>query len=111
MAGLACGETSLLAWDILGTGASDFLTISDDAVPACMRLLAAGQDGDPPVVAGESAVAGLAGLLCAASRPDLREALGLGRQARVMLFGSEGDTDPALYERIVGRPAASALAR
>lgn len=110
MAGLACGETSPLAWEILSEGASDALTVTDAAATACMRLLAAGEDGDPPVVAGESAVAGLAGLLGALARPALREALGLGPDARVLLFGSEGDTDPELYASIVGRPAAAVRA-
>lgn len=105
MAGLACGETSLLAWKILEEGASDFLTVTDDAAAACMRLLADGKNGDPRVVAGESAVAGLAGLLGALARPALAKALGLDASSRVLLFGSEGDTDPALYQQIVGRSA------
>jgi diaminopropionate ammonia-lyase len=96
MAGLACGETSLLAWEILEEGASDFLTVTDEAAFAAMRLLA------PGIVAGESAVAGLAGLLGAAARPDLARALGLDASSRVLLIGSEGDTDPELYRRIVG---------
>jgi diaminopropionate ammonia-lyase len=107
MAGLACGETSILAWEILEEGAADFLTVTDEAAFACMRLLAQGTNGDPRVVAGESAVAGLAGLLCAMARPTLATALGLDNRSRVLLFGSEGDTDPALYERIVGRPVAA----
>jgi diaminopropionate ammonia-lyase len=105
MAGLACGETSLLAWEILEEGASDFLTVTDEAAAACMRVLAEGTDGDRPVVAGESAVAGLAGLLGALARPALAKVLGLDAASRVLLFGSEGDTDPALYEQIVGRSA------
>jgi diaminopropionate ammonia-lyase len=100
MAGLACGETSLVAWDILEEGAADFLTVTDEAAFAGMRLLAG-----LGVVAGESAVAGLAGLLGSAARPELARALGLDSGARVLLFGSEGDTDPALYARIVGRAA------
>jgi diaminopropionate ammonia-lyase len=107
MAGLACGETSILAWEILEEGASDFLTVTDEAAMACMRLLATGIDGDPRVVAGESAVAGLAGLLCALARPPLAKALGLDAASHVLLFGSEGDTDPALYKEIVGRAAAA----
>ena len=95
MAGLACGETSILAWEILEEGAEDFLTVSDEAAFACMRLLA------PRVIAGESAVAGLAGLLGAAARPDLARRLGLDENARVLLIGSEGDTDPELYRKIV----------
>ena len=105
MAGLACGETSIIAWEILEEGASDFLTVTDEAAAVCMRVLAEGADGDPRVVAGESAVAGLAGLLGALARPSLANALALDSASRVVLFGSEGDTDPALYEKIVGRSA------
>jgi diaminopropionate ammonia-lyase len=111
MAGLACGETSIIAWEILEEGASDFLTVTDEAAFACMRLLAQGTDGDPRVVAGESAVAGLAGLLGAIARPPLAQSLGLGASSRVLLFGSEGDTDPALYARIIGRSAPAVRAR
>jgi len=65
--------------------------------------LAAGARGDAPVVAGESAVAGLAGALGALQDPALAEALGLGPDSRVLVFGTEGATDPELYEKIVGR--------
>jgi diaminopropionate ammonia-lyase len=58
MAGLACGEVSLIAWQVLETGADAFMTIPDAAAVAAMRALAA---GTPPVVAGESGVGGLAG--------------------------------------------------
>ncbi len=106
MAGLACGEVSLLAWEVLEEGTEDFLAIPDAAAASCMRLLADGVGGDAPLVAGESAVAGLAGLLLVQERPELAERLGLGPDSRVLLFGSEGDTDPQTYERLVGRSAA-----
>lgn len=105
MAGLACGEVSLLAWKILEAGTDAFMTIPDEAAADCMRLLADGVDGDPPVVAGESAVAGLAGALGAAQAPEQRAALRLGPDSVVLVFGTEGDTDPDLYRAIVGRPA------
>jgi diaminopropionate ammonia-lyase len=74
-----------------------------------MRLLASPPAGDPVIVAGESAVAGLAAALLAAQDPAARAALGLGPDSRVLLFGSEGDTDPALYQQLVGRSAAQVL--
>lgn len=105
MAGLACGEVSLIAWEVLAAGAADFLTVPDDAAVSCMRLLADAPYGDPPLAAGESAVAGLAGLLMAAARPQLAATLGLGPDSRVLLIGSEGATDPELYAQLVGRSA------
>lgn len=105
MAGLACGEVSLLAWEILSKGAQAFITIRDEAALDVMRLLADGCQDDPPIVAGESAVAGVAGCLQACSDPQWREQLKLDSDSRVLFFASEGDTDPELYRSIVGRSA------
>lgn len=105
MAGLACGEVSLIAWDILATGADDFITLGDDSIGPAMRLLAQGANGDTPIGAGESAVAGLAVLLAAGADPALASAIGIGPESRALIFGSEGASDPDLYQKIVGRSA------
>jgi diaminopropionate ammonia-lyase len=110
MAGLACGEPSLLAWRILDPGADAFMTIADEAALQAMRLLAEGAGGDRPVVAGESAVAGLVGAIQAAADEAMRKNLELGPQSRVLVFGTEGATDPELYASIVGRAAAEVAA-
>jgi diaminopropionate ammonia-lyase len=102
MGGLACGEPSPLAWRILEPGADAFVTIGDDAAADCMRLLAEGRCGDVPVVAGESAVAGLAGLLLSCADADARRLLGLRLDARVLVLGTEGATDLETYRAIVG---------
>ena len=102
MAGMACGEPSVIAWPILQGGAAAFMAIPDEAAVSTMQLLASGAAG-ATIVGGESGVAGLAGLIVAAAQPDWRQMLGLGPDSRVLLFGSEGDTDPDLYARIVGR--------
>jgi diaminopropionate ammonia-lyase len=103
MAGLACGEVSILAFDELLHRADAFMAVPDEAVAPAMRALARGVDGDPAVVAGESAVAGLIGLALARGDRDAAAALGLDAAARVLLFGTEGATDPELYARLVGR--------
>ena len=105
MAGLACGEVSLLAWELLREGVNEVISVPDQAALDCMRLLAGGVDGDSPIVAGESAVAGLAGLIGVAADETLRESLNLDPSSRILLFGSEGDTDPELYQSITGRTA------
>jgi diaminopropionate ammonia-lyase len=107
MAGLSAGEPSLLAWPVLGAGAHAFMTITDEAALEVMRRLASGRGDDPPVVGGESGVAGLAGLLALREHPGIAGAMGLDSHARVLCFGTEGDTDPDLYARIVGKPAAA----
>lgn len=102
MAGLACGEVSLLAWQVLDHGAAAFCAIPDAAAVDTMRLLARPEGTDPAIVAGESAVAGLAAALLALQDPTTSAALGLKSDSRLLFFGSEGDTDPALYQQLVG---------
>ena len=53
---------------------------------------------------------GLAGLIAAMADPAARAALGLGPASRVLLFGTERDTDPDIYARMVGRPASAVAA-
>ncbi|MEQ9123786.1 MAG: diaminopropionate ammonia-lyase, partial [Alphaproteobacteria bacterium] len=107
MAGLACGEVSLLAWEILKDHADAVVTVEDAAAAEMMRMLARPAAGDPPVVAGESAVAGLCALQSAMADADMRRALGLGAESRVLVFGTEGATDPDLYRQIVDPEAGS----
>ncbi len=103
MGGLSCGEVSRLAWKILKSGADAAMKVSDAAATETMRLLADGRYGDAPIVAGESGVAGLAGLLAVAGDASARQQLGLDKNSRVLVFGTEGATDPETYTEIVGR--------
>ena len=105
MAGLSCGEISAVAWRILAPALTGAMTVPEAMVPEAMRGLADGLWSDEPVIAGESAVAGLCGLIAAARDEGLRDRLGLGADSRVLLFGTEGATDAALYADIVGRSA------
>lgn len=97
MAGLACGEASAIAWDILEHGADAFMAIPDDAAADTMRKLAT-----YGIVGGESGVAGLAGFRVAAADPAMRAALGIDAASRILAIGTEGDTDPVVYRNIVG---------
>jgi diaminopropionate ammonia-lyase len=100
MAGLSCGRTSTIAWEILVRSASHFVTIPDRAVPAGMRLLASGQAG-PKIEAGECGVPGIIALAGAIGDPELKQKLGLDEHSRVLVFGCEGATDPEIYKRII----------
>ncbi len=102
MAGLACGEVSLLAWTILQVHADVVVAVPDEGVAPMMKILANPLGSDPVLVAGESAVAGLLALSLARQVPEACDALCLTPDARVLVFGTEGDTDPELYEQIVG---------
>ena len=111
MAGLACGEISLLAWEVLKPAVSDFIQIDDESALNIVRLLAKGDsEGHNKIIAGESAVAGLAAVLASANSVELREKLALDQNSRVLIFGSEGATDPELYAQIVGQSAEEVMA-
>jgi diaminopropionate ammonia-lyase len=98
MAGLNCGTPSSVAWPMIAATVSAYLAVPDDRAREAMRVLA-----DAGIVSGESGAAGLAGLLEAAEHAEVREALGLDDDARVLLLNTEGATDPAAYREIVGR--------
>ena len=102
MAMLECYEPSLIAWRILSRVADAFMTVEDEEAIAVMKRLASPDNGDPAVVAGESGGVGLAGLIQVASNLQLRQQIGLGRDARVFLINTEGATDPSKYEDLVG---------
>lgn len=101
MAGLACGEVSSLAWEILASGGDDFMTLSEDAVAPLMKMLAQGYKTDAAVEAGESAVPGLAGAMIAAQSDEYRQTLGLTGDSKVLVIGTEGATDPELYQSLI----------
>ncbi|MCU1496659.1 MAG: putative diaminopropionate ammonia-lyase [Acidimicrobiales bacterium] len=93
MAGLNCGRPSELAWPFVAAGADVFVAVDDAAAEEAMRDLAG-----VGITAGETGGAGLAGLAAfVATEPDR-----LGPDATVLVLNTEGPTDPAAYERIVG---------
>jgi diaminopropionate ammonia-lyase len=102
MAGLNCGTPSSVAWPTIAANVAAYLAVPDVRAREAMRLLA-----DVGIVAGESGAAGLAGLLEAAGHGEVRAALGLDASARVLLLNTEGATDAAGYETVVGRAPAA----
>lgn len=102
MSMLECYEPSEIAWSVLERSADLFLDVPEQAAIDAMRTLAHPHDGDPALVIGESGAAGLAGLTAVATDPRMRERAGLDSSSHVLLFGTEGATDPELYETLVG---------
>ena len=111
MAGLACGETSPLAWQILQPCIDDFMTVSDEAAAHAMRCLAHPTDHDIPMVSGESGAAGLAGLQTVLSDVALAQSLGIDATSRILLISTEGATAPSVYYECVGESADAVVAR
>jgi diaminopropionate ammonia-lyase len=111
MAGLACGETSPLAWKFLKESVDHFMTIEDGAAVDAMRILASGKNQDIPLVAGESAVAGLAGLIQILKSPILAADVSIDANSRILLISTEGATAPSVYAELVGETAEVVLHR
>ncbi len=101
MAGLNCGRVSITAWPIVSTGIDAFIAISDERAREAMRALAR-----VGIVAGETGAASLAGLielLTGSESAYHRANLGITERSRALVLVTEGATDPAAYERVVGK--------
>ncbi|MEA5465981.1 diaminopropionate ammonia-lyase [Leptothoe sp. PORK10 BA2] len=106
MAGLACGEPSHLGWALLKSAASAFLICSDDVARRGMKVLGNPLTGDQRIISGESGAVTLGTLfeiLSNADFFDVKQALNLTFESKVLLFSTEGDTDPQMYRDIVWR--------
>ena len=104
MAGLACGEPNTISWDILKNHVKVFIAAPDWVAASGMRMLAAPIKGDAPVTSGESGAApfgALAAIMTMEEYRDLRHEIGLDENSSVLLFSTEGDTDPERYKNIV----------
>ena len=81
-----------------------FIAAPDWVAATGMRMLGAPIKGDAPVTSGESGAApfgALAAVMTMDEYKDLREHLGLNQDSKVLLFSTEGDTDPERYKAIV----------
>ena len=104
MAGLACGEGNTISWDIIKNYARFFVSAPDWVSSRGMRVLAVPLKGDNKVISGESGAV-TAGLLFTMLRDaeykDMREALGITSESVILLFSTEGNTDPEKFRDVV----------
>ncbi|MAC46732.1 MAG: diaminopropionate ammonia-lyase [Oceanospirillum sp.] len=110
MAGLACGETSQIAWDFLQPSVDYFTLIEDQDAIDSMVHLAHGKYGDAQIVGGESGVAGLA-LLTKLAKLNQFNALGLNVNSKVLIVNTEGATAPDLFKELTGITAEEIIAK
>lgn len=106
MAGLACGEPNTISFDILENHTSFFVSAPDWVSEKGMRLLGAPLKGDPQVISGESGAVAMglvATLMQDSEYQELRDALKLDKNSSVLMFSTEGDTDPDNYKKILWR--------
>lgn len=104
MAGLACGEPSTIAWDVLQSYADAFISCPDFISAKGMRILANPVASDKEVISGESGSVGIGLLSELMTNPvfnQIKDKLALNQDSRVLFFNTEGDTDKAGYHAVV----------
>lgn len=104
MAGLSCGEPNPIGWDIIKDYSDGAFSCSDYVAARGMRILANPIGQDEKIVSGESGAVGL-GLISLLMEYDdlnkMKEALHLNGESIILLFNTEGDTDPVNYRDVI----------
>lgn len=104
MAGLACGEPSPIAWDVLGECADAFMTCPDYLAAKGMRIYATPLAGDPMVISGESGAVTLGALVATLKEngaEELRDYLDINEDSQILFINTEGNTDPVHFRQII----------
>ena len=104
MAGLNCGEPNTATWSILRDFASFYAACPDYVTARCMRLMATPLGNDKKIISGESGAVGLGLLSLLMERDELshiRKAMNLNSDSVVLIFNTEGNTDPIGYNEVI----------
>lgn len=104
MAGLACGEPNLIGWEILRDFPCGYISCDNYVAANGMRILANPVSGDRAVEAGESGSVGIGFLDLLANHSALdgiKQALDIGPDSKLLMFNTEGATDPINYQEIL----------
>ena len=104
MAGLACGDPSPIAFDILNNNADIFMKVPDYVAARGMRILSCPLKGDPFVISGESGAVPLGALYSLLTENEdsrLKEVLNLNEDSLVFMVNTEGNTDPMQFRQII----------
>lgn len=104
MAGLACGEVNITGFEVLKNYSKVFVSAPNFVAANGMRVLGNPLNGDDKVISGESGAVTLGlvyEIMTNSEYKDLKDNLGLDENSKVLLFSTEGDTDPDKYREIV----------
>ena len=101
MGGMSCGDVSSVAWEILKNSTNYCLTIPDKAISTAVALLAESRLSDEKIIGGECAVPGLIALIGSFNNKEYLDKLQLNSESNILLFGCEGLTDKAMYQKLL----------
>ena len=98
---MSCGDISSVAWEILKNSTNYCLTIPDKAISTAVALLAKSRLSDEKIIGGECAVPGLIALIGSFNNKEYLDKLQLNSESNILLFGCEGLTDKAMYQKLL----------
>jgi diaminopropionate ammonia-lyase len=101
MGGMSCGDVSSIAWEILKNSANYCLTIPDKAISTAVALLAESRLSNKKIISGECAVPGVIALIGSFNNKEYLDKLKLNSESNILLFGCEGLTDNAMYQKLL----------
>ena len=101
LAGLNSGTPNPQVMPILQEWAEFYLRCQDEVTFRAMRRLAHPGPHETAVISGESGASGMGAFLAVMDNPDYRKAMGFDENSVVLLFSTEGDTDPGHYKEVV----------
>jgi diaminopropionate ammonia-lyase len=103
MGGMSCGEVSLVPWEILKNSVKYCISLPDDDIAKTMKLLGNASFSDEKIIAGENSAPGVISLITSCEDEKIKEKLGLNTDSNILLIGCEGDTDQAMYQKLVSQ--------
>jgi len=103
MGGMSCGEVSLVPWKILKNSVKHCISLPDDDIAKTMKLLGNSSFSDQPIIAGENSAPGVISLIAGCEDQNLKQSLRLDQNSNVLVIGCEGDTDKAMYQKLINQ--------
>jgi diaminopropionate ammonia-lyase len=103
MGGMSCGEVSLVPWEILKNSIKYCISLPDDDIAKTMKLLGNASFSNKKIIAGENSAPGVISLIASCEDEKIKEKLGLNINSNILLIGCEGDTDQAMYQKLISQ--------
>jgi len=103
MGGMSCGEVSLVPWEILRNSVKYCISLPDDDIAKTMKLLGNASFSNEKIIAGENSAPGVISLITICEDEKIKENLKLDKDSNILLIGCEGDTDQAMYQKLINQ--------
>ena len=103
MGGMSCGEVSLVPWEILKNSVKYCISLPDDDIAKTMKLLGNANFSNEKIIAGENSAPGVISLITICEDEKIKENLKLDKDSNILLIGCEGDTDQAMYQKLINQ--------